>query len=111
MARMTGFYTLATWHVRAGMAHEFIRAWTEMGHAFATAAPVEQVTGTLIRRTDDSHRFVSFGPWPDADVIGTVRQDPAAAAAMRRVMDLCVEALPATFEVVKVLDLQGRGGA
>jgi hypothetical protein len=83
------FYTLASWHVKAGQEAEFIRVWQdELAVAFLRANPT--ATGTLIQSLDDPQQFYSFGPWASLEQMEAARSE----------MALCDAAKPGPFRVV-----------
>lgn len=92
-------YTLGVWRVRPGHESEFIVAWVELGEVFR-ALPAPPGTGTLLRSESDPGLFYSFGPWGRLADIQAMRQDPQAQEAIRRLVELCVEAQPGTFRAV-----------
>ena len=94
-----GFYTLARWKVKPGLEEQFIQAWKEMGEVFLTL-PRPATQGTLVRSMTEPSVFFSFGPWKDSAEIEAMRTDLEAKDAMQRVIDLCEEATPGTYEVV-----------
>lgn len=104
------FYTLAAWHVLPGEEDRFIEAWKEMGDVFAAVPDNPQVTGTLLRRSDEPNVFVSFGPWPTRDAIERMRADPQVQEAMARVKACCTHADPATYERVTKAVPSARSG-
>jgi hypothetical protein len=40
--------------------------------------------GTLLRSVEDPRRVYSFGPWPSAEAIASMRADPGTPAAIGR---------------------------
>ncbi len=91
-------YTHATWRVRPGREAAFEAAWIRLGNAFA-ALDRPPGHGTLLRRRDDPSRFVSFGPWPDAEAVAAMRENAAAGEAMQAVLAECAEADPAAYDL------------
>ncbi len=93
-------YTLAKWKVRPGMESAFIAAWEQLGGAFSRlAAP--PLWGTLLQGDTDPSLFYSFGPWQRLEDIAVMRSDTNAQRALQVVRDLCVEATPGTYRVVR----------
>jgi manganese oxidase len=92
-------YTLAEWRVRPGKEAEFVTAWQDLGSVFARL-PDPPGTGTLLRSVADPTLFYSFGPWSRLEAVEAMRADPDAQAAIRRLVELCTDATPATFRLV-----------
>ena len=97
-------YTLAKWQVRPGREEDFIRAWDQLAEVFV-ALPEAPLWGTLIRSESDPALFYSFGPWHEPEDITAMRADPLAQAAMERVRELCVEAIPGSFRAVRHVEV------
>lgn len=93
-------YTHPTWRVRPGREEAFEAAWVRLGEVFDALDRPPVGAGTLLRRHDDPSAFVSFGPWPGPDAVAAMREDAAAQEAMRALMDECLEARPAAYDVV-----------
>lgn len=94
-------YTLGVWRVERSKQAEFIAAWRELGQVFG-ALPRAPGDGTLVQSTSDPELFYSFGPWDRLEDVEEMRSDPAAQAAIERLVALCMEATPGTFRVVAV---------
>ncbi len=93
------YYTLGSWHVLAGKEAEFIRVWEEeLAPAFRRVAPT--ATGTLIQSLEDPWQYYSFGPWESLEAMQQARADPAASAAIAKLIALCDAAKPGPFRVV-----------
>jgi heme-degrading monooxygenase HmoA len=102
---MTGpLYTHAMWRVSPGKEMLFIEKWTRLAEAFA-ALPGKPLWGTLIRSRDDRSLFYSFGPWRSADDVAAMRASEPAQRALRELRELCDAATPASFELVKHVDV------
>src|SRR5687768_819612 len=94
-----GFYTLASWHVRAGQEDEFLRVWRdELAPAMLNVSPATH--GTLIQSLTDSQQYYSFGPWESMERMQAARTDPQVRAVIDRLTTLCNEAKPGGFRVV-----------
>lgn len=65
-------YTSGDWHIESGHEAQFVNTW----HEFAQRS-VEQygssIQATLLRDSDDPSHFVSFGAWPEQDMIAEWR--------------------------------------
>lgn len=96
---MPGYYTLGVWRVKEGRESDFVDAWQAVGVAF-NELPDPPGTGVLIRSESDPSLYYSFGPWKRLEDIQAMREDDRSRAALRTLMDLCVEATPGTFRVV-----------
>ena len=92
-------YTLGRWVVKAGHEDAFIEAWKKLG-AFFLSLPEPPGPGTLVRSTDYSRLFYSFGPWPSAEAVAAMRANPDTSAAIGRLSALCEEATPGMFRLV-----------
>jgi heme-degrading monooxygenase HmoA len=92
-------YTLARWRVKPGMEEEFVRRWThELGPHFLGLDA--RAKGVLVRSVDDPQLFYSFGPWESVEKIRGVRADPRTGPLLQRLIELCDEAEPGTYEVI-----------
>lgn len=94
-----GAFTLGVWRVKAGREAEFTAAWKALGEVFSQL-PNPPGAGTLIQSVTEPALFYSFGPWRRQEDVEQMRRDPAAQAAIQRVVDLCTEARPGVFRVV-----------
>lgn len=101
---MEKFYTHAMWKVRPGDEALFVEAWRGLADAFLSL-PVPATRGTLIQSLDDPSLFYSFGPWESIEDIQAMRSNPQAQAAIRRVVELCEQATPASYRVVAEIGL------
>ena len=79
---------------------EFIEAWKDLGRIFASLPQPPSGKGLLIQSTSDRTLFYSFGPWRRSDDVEAMRADAGAKAGIKRIRDLCSEAIPGTFRVV-----------
>ena len=93
------YYTLGMWRPKPDREADFIAAWRELGEVFL-ALPAPPGPGVLLRSESDPGLFYSFGPWSGLEDIDAMRADPRAREALRRLMDLCLEASPGTYRVV-----------
>src|SRR5262245_25110965 len=92
-------YTQGVWTVKPGRADEFVAAWIEF--AEWTAEHVEGAgRGTLLRDTNDDHRFVSIGPWESLTSIENWRAMAGWSDRVARIRELLVGFEPATLELV-----------
>lgn len=99
------YYTHAMWKVKEGKEEEFVRAWEALGYVF-TALPNASKHGTLIQSVTDPTLFYSFGPWESLEAISAMRSDPQAQLAIRAVVDLCEQATPGNYRVVRQIDTE-----
>jgi hypothetical protein len=99
-SRMTEAYTLATYRVRPGMEQDFIHAWEELAATFSTLEN-PPYWGVLIRSMNDPRLFHSFGPWEDASDVTTMRADPDAQSAFKKLAASCLEMTPGNYELIK----------
>lgn len=94
-----GYYTLASWHVRAGQEDEFLRVWRdELAPAMLNVSPAGR--GTLIQSLTDPQQYYSFGPWETLELMQVARTNPQVRAVIDRLIALCDEAKPGGFRVV-----------
>jgi len=93
MAEVGQRFTSGTWTVKEGSEDEFISRWTEFTTWALKNSPGAEFF-YLIRRDDDSRRFVSFGAWSDRDAVDAWRSSPEFAEMMGRCRALCDEFSP-----------------
>lgn len=99
-AMLEGVYTLGVWRVKPGREAEFITAWKELGRTFAQLPQPPSGRGTLIQSLSDPTLFYSFGPWKRLEDVEAMRANARAQEGIRRLMELCTEATPGSFQVV-----------
>ncbi len=92
-------YTLALWRVKEGRDEEFVEAWKGLSEYFLDL-PNPPGTGTLVRSVEDPRLFYSFGPWKSLEDIQRMRSDPRTPEVIGKLVALCEEAKPGTFQVV-----------
>lgn len=92
-------YTLGAWRVKEGREQEFVNAWKELGVIF-NSLPNPPGKGILIRSTSDPTLYYSFGPWNSLEAVEIMRKDQRAQEGIRKLVDLCTEATPGSFQVV-----------
>ena len=97
------YYTLGRWKVKKGNEKRFIDTWVKLGGIFGKL-PDPPGTGTLVQSIDDLLLFYSFGPWPNLESIKNMRSDSASLSGIKEIMNLCDEAVPGTFKLVKKVD-------
>lgn len=95
---MARIYTLGIWTVKEGREAEFVAAWQAM--AEATLADFPDAHGTLLRDPDRPGRFVSFGPWEDAEQVRIWRESAAFQAGVGKIREFLDGFEPGTYEVV-----------
>ena len=93
-------YTLARWQAKGGRETELIEAWKALGDFFLRLPHPPPGKGTLLQSVDDPTLFYSFGPWESLEAISEMRAHPDTPAAIDRLVELCEEAAPGTFQVV-----------
>lgn len=99
MASEGQLYTLGIWKAKQGREAEFIDAW----QAFAdwTSASVPGAgAGTLLQHEGQPQKFVSFGPWHDAESVASWRQQPQFDQFVAKAHDLCEDFEPRNMIVV-----------
>ena len=92
-------YTLALWRVKEGRDEEFVEAWKGLSEYFLDL-PNPPGTGTLVRSVEDPRLFYSFGPWKSLEDIQRMRSDPRTPEVIGKLVAVCEEAKPGTFQVV-----------
>lgn len=97
-------FTLAVYRVKPGREDEFVAAWDGLAETFSSL-PNPPLWGTLIRHLTERTLFYSFGPWRGREDVRAMRESPAAAAAFRRLHELCDELTPGDYEVVRHVDV------
>ncbi len=100
-------YTLAMWQVRPGREAAFVAAWDHLAQTFA-GLPAPPEWGTLLQSDADPSLFYSFGPWRRLDDIAAMRSDAGVQEALQRVRDLCENATPGVYRVVRHVDVDDR---
>jgi len=100
-------YTHALWRVKPGNEEAFIEKWVAVGEAFSNLEE-PPLWGTLLRSATEPNVFYSFGPWRTAADIDRMRDDKTAQAALSELVQLCEEATPGMYHVVKHVDVKGR---
>lgn len=91
-------YTVGIWIAKPGREDEFAACWREM--AEWTIREVAPAPGTLLRDRERPARFVSFGPWPDAEAIARWRAHPGFAERVARMRALLDDFSPLTLDDV-----------
>jgi hypothetical protein len=85
---------------KAGNEEEFVRRWSgELAEHFRSL-PRPPGPGTLIRSIEDPQLFYSFGPWRSQEAVEEMRANRQTSAVLERLISLCDEAKPGTFELV-----------
>lgn len=88
MVSKAQLFTLGIWKTKAGREAEFIEAW----QSFADWTSVSQRgagEGTLLQDKDTPQKFVSFGPWEDAECVAEWRTQPQFSEFVKKVGELC----------------------
>ncbi len=98
-------YTHARWRVRPGNEEAFVEAWTALAEAFSRLDQ-PPLWGTLLRSVTEPNVFYSFGPWRSAADVERMRSHETAQAAMSALRQLCEEASPGLYQVVKHVDVE-----
>ena len=100
-------YTHALWRVKSGNEEAFVEAWTALAEAFSS---LEQppLWGTLLRSATEPTVFYSFGPWLSSGDVEQMRNSQVAQAAISELRQLCEEAKPGMYYVVKHIEVARR---
>ncbi len=101
-------YTLAMYRVKAGREDAFVSAWNGLAGTFSSL-PNPPLWGTLIRHRTNRTLFYSFGPWQSAEDVAAMRRNAAAGEAFGRLRELCAELTPGDYELVRHVEVHGRG--
>ncbi len=97
-------YTLGVWRVKAGNEDAFIAAWKDLGAIFLRLPqPPPSGKAALIRSLSEPSLFYSFGPWNSLADIQAMREDKTAQDGIGRLRELCIEAMPGSFQVVATM--------
>lgn len=101
---MTGVYTLGDWLIKEGREDAFVEAWTELAQW-----SMEDVDGSsfakVLRDVANPQRFITFGPWRDADAVAAWQANPGFRKRVAR-----LRALAESFEP-RTLSVEGEVGA
>lgn len=100
-------YTHALWRVKPGNEALFIDAWTALAEAFSNLDQ-PPLWGTLLRSATEPNVFYSFGPWRSSTDVEQMRISEKAQAAMAELRQLCEEATPGMYEMVKHVEVEER---
>lgn len=101
---MKQVYTHALWRVSPGSEETFVEAWTALAEVFS-GLERPPLWGTLLRSATESNVFYSFGPWHSAGDVEQMRNSEVAQAAIARVRELCEEATPGMYHMVKHVEV------
>lgn len=93
-------YTLAVWRASPAQETALVEAWKALGDAFARLPRPPAGAGTLLQSVTDPGLYYQFRPWHTLDDIQAMRSDAQAQDAIRRLWELCTEAIPGAFRVV-----------
>jgi heme-degrading monooxygenase HmoA len=91
-------YDVSVWQVKPGREEEFVAAWDALGQW--TLERGFDTHGTLVRDRADPRRFVSFGPWRNAEEAERCRADPGFVERFARLESAIESYEPATYDVV-----------
>lgn len=98
-------YTHAQWSVTPGREEQFVAAWRALADTFS-ALDRPPIWGTLLQSETEPTVYYSFGPWASSDDVTAMRADPAAQAALNRVVELCESAKPGPCRLVAHVDVR-----
>lgn len=91
-------YTLGVWRVRGGREDDFVRAWDEL--AQWTVESGFESHGVLVRDREDPLRYVSFGPWPSAEVAARWRESDGFRERLAKIEEYVDGFEPQLLDVV-----------
>jgi len=92
-------YTLGIWETKVGKEAEFIETWQSFAEWTSQNQPGASI-GKLLQNEETPQRFVSFGPWEDAESIAEWRNQPQFKEFAAKVRDLCVDFEPQNMILV-----------
>ncbi|HXG35590.1 MAG TPA: antibiotic biosynthesis monooxygenase family protein, partial [Dehalococcoidia bacterium] len=84
---------LGIWKVKPGREEDFRQAWTEFAQATAQDQP-GMGFAYLLQDSADPQRFISFGPWKDAEAVASWRASDRFQAFFAEVRELCEDVQP-----------------
>ncbi len=99
MTKIGTVYTLATWVVKPGNESAFIKAWDDFAHWTSMNQKGAQ-DAVLVQDSENSRKFISFGPWQDMDTVTQWRSTPEFKKAFAKFRELCIEIQPLTLHCV-----------
>lgn len=100
-------YTHALWRVKPGNEETFIEAWTTLAETFSKLDQ-PPLWGTLLRSTTEPNVFYSFGPWRSSTDVEQMRNSAVAQGALSALRQLCEEATPGMYDVIKHIEVEER---
>ncbi len=96
-------YTLGIWVVRPGKGDEFEKEWEDF--AKWTAQNIAgSGTGYLLKDSASPEKYISFGPWENADAVRIWRERPEFKAFAAKARELCSEFQPHSMSLVTSTD-------
>lgn len=91
-------YTLGEWHVKPGLEAEFVAAWRELG-VWTEATVPGNTWAKLLQDEEDPRRFISFGPWQDAEAVAEWRGHAGFQERVARIQQLMESFAPHRMSV------------
>jgi len=92
-------YTVGVWTAKPGKEADFVRAWDEFAQ-WTSAHQAGAADARLLQDIAHPQRFLSFGPWENAERIDSWRAAPEFRAFATAARELCEEFQPGTFKLV-----------
>lgn len=92
-------YTLGEWYVKQGHEAEFVAAWQELGVWTAATIP-GNAWAKLLQDEEDPQRFISFGPWKDAEAVAEWRGHAGFQERIAQIQELLESFVPHRMNVV-----------
>lgn len=99
MDRTGLIFTLGLWSVKARNEEAFKSAWERFAKWTSRNQP-GALEAYLLQDAEEPRRFISFGPWKDADSIRAWRQRPEFKEFFARAKTLCDEIQPRTLKTI-----------
>lgn len=99
MSELEQVYTVGLWTVRPGNEAAFISAWQSFAE-WTTKHQPGAMTGTLLQDLEQPQRFISFGPWKDAEGVRAWRNLPEFKAFASKAKELCDNFQPSMMKAV-----------
>ncbi len=90
-------WTLGIWTTKEGQEQAFRDAWVAFAEWTAQQQPGAG-EAWLLQDVQQPGRFISFGPWQNADAVQAWRSRPEFGAFVARARELCAEFQPNTLQ-------------
>ena len=95
---MATLYTLGEWTALPGREDDLVAAWRDLAEWTERQVPGSG-WAKLLQDQDDPRRFISFGPWRDADAIAAWREHDGFRTRVDKLRGLVEAFTPHSMEV------------